>query len=70
MFAGSVELEELQQEKPLWLIRLEEEGKLAEAMVPAPAPWFRVAYFIFGFLALGTGLYLLVILIIYHNYVE
>jgi cytochrome b subunit of formate dehydrogenase len=70
MFAGSVELGELQREHPLWIVRLKEEGKLEEAVVPAPPPWFRVAYFIFGFLALGTGLYLLVILIIYHNYVE
>ena len=70
MFAGSVELEELQQEKPLWIVRLKEEGKLEEAMVPAPPRWFRVAYFIFGLMALGTGLYLLLIIIIYHNYLE
>jgi len=70
MFAGSVELEEERREKPLWIVRLEEEGKLEEAMVPAPAPWFRVAYFIFGYLALTVGLYLLLILLIYRNYVE
>jgi cytochrome b subunit of formate dehydrogenase len=70
MFAGSVELEEVRREKPLWIVRLEEEGKLAEAMVPAPAPWFRVAYFIFGYLALAVGLSLLLILLIYRNYVE
>jgi cytochrome b subunit of formate dehydrogenase len=69
MFAGSVELEELQEEKPLWIVRLKEEGKLEEAIVPAPAPWFRVAYFIFGFLALSTGLYLLVIILIYRHHV-
>ena len=39
-------------------------------MVPAPAPWFRVAYFIFGYLALAVGLSLLLILLIYRNYVE
>lgn len=70
MFAGSVEFEELRKEKPLWITRLEEEGKLAEAMVPAPASWFRVAYFIFGFLALSVGLYLLLIIVMYRNYVE
>jgi cytochrome b subunit of formate dehydrogenase len=69
MFAGSVELEELQEEKPLWIVRLKEEGKLEEAMVPAPPHWFRVAYFIFGSQALSTGLYLLVIILIYHNHV-
>lgn len=70
MFAGSVDLEEIRREKPLWIVRLESEGKLAEAMVPAPAPWFRVAYFIFGYLALSVGLYLLLILLIYRNYVD
>jgi cytochrome b subunit of formate dehydrogenase len=69
MFAGSVELEELEQEKPLWIVRLKEEGKLEKAMVPAPPAWFRVVYFIFGFLALGTGLYLLSVILIYHKYV-
>jgi cytochrome b subunit of formate dehydrogenase len=69
MFAGSVELEEIRKEKPLWIVRLEEEGKLEEAMVPAPARWYRVAYFIFGYLALSTGLYLLLVILIYRHYV-
>ncbi|MGA8571005.1 MAG: formate dehydrogenase subunit gamma [Desulfobaccales bacterium] len=69
MFAGSVELEELRREKPLWIVRLEEDGKLEEAMVPGPPRWFRVAYFIFGFTALAVGLYLLVVILIYRNYV-
>jgi hypothetical protein len=64
-----VELEEVRREKPLWIVRLEEEGKLVEAVVPAPPPWFRVTYFIFGFTALAVGLYLLLILLIYRNYV-
>jgi cytochrome b subunit of formate dehydrogenase len=70
MFAGSVDLEEIRKEKPLWIGRLEAEGKLAGAVVPAPAPWFRVAYFIFGYLALSLGLYLLVILFIYRHYLD
>lgn len=70
MFAGSVELEEIRREKPLWIVRLKEEGKFEEAMVPAPATWFRVAYFIFGYLALSVGLYLLLILFIYRHAVE
>ena len=70
MFAGSVELEEIRREKAQWIVRLEAEGKLAEAMVPAPAPWFRVAYFIFGYLALSVGLYLLLIILIYRNHMD
>jgi cytochrome b subunit of formate dehydrogenase len=70
MFSGSVELEEVRREKPLWIVRLEEEGKLREAVVPGPQPWFRVAYFAFGYLALAVGLYLLLILLIYRHYLE
>ena len=64
-----MKLEELHREKPMWIVRLKEEGKLEEAVVQAPPSWFRVAYFIFGFLALGTGLYLLSIILIYHKHV-
>jgi hypothetical protein len=70
MFAGSVKLEELKREKPMWIVRLKEEGKLEKAVVQAPPTWFRVAYFIFGFLALSVGLYLLSIVLLYHNYME
>jgi len=70
MFSGSVELEEVRREKPLWIVRLEEAGKLEEAIIPGPSHWFRVAYFAFGYLALAVGLYLLLILLIYRNYIE
>ena len=70
MFSGSVELEKERREKPLWIVRLEEEGKLEEALVPEPPRWFRVAYFVFGYLAVAVGLYLLLVLLIYRHYVE
>ena len=70
MFAGSVELKKEREEKPLWIARLKEEGRLEEALVPGPPHWYRVAYFIFGYTALIVGLYLLLTIIIYRNYIE
>jgi cytochrome b subunit of formate dehydrogenase len=70
MFAGSVELEKEKEEKPLWIARLQEEGRLEEAVVPGPPYWYRVVYFIFGYTALIVGLYLLFTIVIYRNYVE
>jgi len=70
MFAGSVELEKEREEKPLWIARLQEEGRLVEAVVPAPPYWYRVMYFIFGYTALAVGLFLLFTIIIYRNYIE
>jgi cytochrome b subunit of formate dehydrogenase len=70
MFAGSVELEKEQGEKPLWIARLEADGRLEEAMVPGPPRWYRVMYFIFGYTALAVGLYLLFNILVYRNYIE
>ncbi len=70
MFAGSVELEKEEKEKPMWIARLQEDGRLEEAIVPGPPPWYRIVYFIFGYTALIVGLYLLFIIVIYRNYIE
>ncbi|MEW6658703.1 MAG: cytochrome b/b6 domain-containing protein [Thermodesulfobacteriota bacterium] len=70
MFAGSVELEKEEKEKPLWIARLQEEGRLEEVMVAGPPRWYRVMYFIFGYSAVAVGLYLLINLLIYRSYIE
>jgi cytochrome b subunit of formate dehydrogenase len=70
MFAGSVELEKERLEKPLWIARLESAGRLEEAMVPGPPRWYRVTYFIFGYLALTVGIYLLINIVLYRNYID
>jgi cytochrome b subunit of formate dehydrogenase len=70
MFAGSVELEKERLEKPAWIARLEHEGKLEEILVAGPPRWYRIAYFIFGYAALVTGLYLLINLILFRSYIE
>ncbi len=58
------------EEKPAWIERLKEEGKLEELDTASPAPWFRVVYFIFGYVVVALGIYLLIILVRYRNYLE
>ena len=70
MFAGSVELEKEQEEKPLWIARLQEDGRLEEVIVPGPPRWYRILYFVFGYAALAVGLYLLINIFLYRNYIE
>ncbi|MDI6854003.1 MAG: cytochrome b/b6 domain-containing protein [Deltaproteobacteria bacterium] len=70
MFAGSVELEKELKEKPAWIARLQEDGRLEEVMVPGPPTWYRVMYFVFGYAVLTVGIYLLIVIINYRNYIE
>lgn len=60
MFAGSIHMEELEEEKQAWLKRLKDEGRYEEALTTAPATWFRVLYYIFGLSAVAFGFYLFV----------
>lgn len=59
MFAGSVPIDEVEEEKQAWVKRLKQHGGLANATVGMPATWFRIAYFIFGYVVLIGGVYLL-----------
>jgi cytochrome b subunit of formate dehydrogenase len=70
MFAGSVELAKERQEKPLWIARLLEDGRLEEAIVPGPPRWYRILYLVFGYAALAVGLYLLLNIFLYRNFIE
>ncbi len=70
MFCGSVVVDREKEEKPLWIERLQEEGRLEQLAASPPAPWFRTAYFIFGYLMVALGFYLLLILLVYSRYVE
>lgn len=58
MFVGGVEIGEAEVEKPAWVERLREEGKLAQ--VPVPALWYKAVYYIFGYAVVIFGLYLLI----------
>jgi cytochrome b subunit of formate dehydrogenase len=70
MFSGSVEVEKELEEKPIWIARLQEEGRLEQIAVSRPPQWYRIIYFVFGYTALAVGLYLLINLIIYRSYLE
>jgi cytochrome b subunit of formate dehydrogenase len=65
MFSGSVPIEKIMEEKPAWIERIRQEGGQALLGTGDPALWYRVAYSIFGFTVLITGIYLLVNGIIY-----
>ena len=70
MFSGCVHLEEALKEKPAWVERLKKEGKFEQAMTNSPSRWYRVLYFIFGYSALGFGLYILINGIVYGRYIQ
>jgi cytochrome b subunit of formate dehydrogenase len=70
MFSGSIPLEEAREEKPLWVARLKREGRLMRLQAKEPNPWFRLAYFMFGYAALFSGLYILVNGIFYSRFVS
>ena len=69
MFTGSMDLEEAIEEKPAWVQRLKDEGKLEIVQGNPPARWYRVLYFIFGYAVVIFGVYLLINGIIYSRYV-
>lgn len=70
MFAGSVPLEEALEEKPNWVARLRNENRLELVKTTPPARWYRVVYYIFGYVAVFCGFYLLINGIIYSTSVS
>lgn len=70
MFAGSVELEELEEEKPEWVARLRREGRLEQLSAAPPATWFRVVYILFAYAVIALGLYLLIFGGYYSRFVQ
>ncbi len=70
MFSGSIPLEEAMEERSAWVERLKQEGKLERVNSNPPARWYRVVYFVFGYAALISGIYLLVNGIIYSRAVS
>jgi cytochrome b subunit of formate dehydrogenase len=69
MFTGSMDLEEAIEEKPAWIQRLKDEGKLEVAEGSPPALWYRVLYFVFGYAVVICGVYLLINGIIYSRHI-
>lgn len=70
MFSGGIHLEEALKEKPAWVERLKKEGELEHTTAKPPTRWFRAMYFVFGYTALGFGLYILINGIYYSRYIR
>ena len=69
MFSGSVSIDEAEEEKPAWVDRLRKQGKLETAEAAMPATWYRALYFVFGYVVLIVGVYLLINGIINSRYI-
>jgi len=60
MFEGSVDLEATRHERPAWIARLEQTGKLERYLETEAGSGRRAIFYIFGYCALGVGLFLLI----------
>ena len=60
MFEGSVSLNHTRHEKPAWVERLEQEGKLESALVPEAGAGKRALFLLFGYCAVAIGIFLLI----------
>jgi cytochrome b subunit of formate dehydrogenase len=60
MFEGSVDLESARHERPAWVARLEADGELERVMVTGSGAGRRAVYYAVGYLALLSGLFLLI----------
>jgi cytochrome b subunit of formate dehydrogenase len=63
VFTGTMSLEELKTDKPELYERLVASGELEEHLVEPPTPEVKRRAYVFGFLALGVGVALLVLLL-------
>lgn len=60
MFEGSVDLDAARHERPAWIARLEQNGKLGGALVTESGSGLKIAYYLFGYTAIVIGVFLLI----------
>jgi cytochrome b subunit of formate dehydrogenase len=60
MFEGSVDLDAARHEKPAWVERFESSGSLDNVLVAGSSIWRRTFFYIFGYAAIATGVFLLI----------
>jgi len=60
MFEGSVDLNVANHEKPFWVARLAQTGKLENMLVPEAKPAKRLLFYVFGYAAMMVGVFLLI----------
>lgn len=60
MFEGSVALDATRHERPAWVERMEQSGELDQALVAAGSVGRRTFFYLFGYAAVATGVFLLI----------
>lgn len=70
IFEGSADLEVVQHERPAWISRLRQSGELDGILASEAMPRQRVVSYVFGFLAVAAGLYLLIGALIKVRYIS
>jgi cytochrome b subunit of formate dehydrogenase len=60
MFEGSVDLEAVQHERPSWIARLEQGGRLGETLVAESGSKLKIVYYLIGYTAICIGVFLLI----------
>ena len=60
MFEGSVDLDHARHERPYWVGRLEQKGKVPDLLVPEATAGAKIAYYVFGYSAMAAGFFLLI----------
>jgi len=60
MFEGSVDLAAARHEKPAWIARLEQTGKLQSQLVAEISVGRKALLYVFGYAAVGFGIFLLI----------
>jgi len=60
MFEGSVDLDHARHERPYWVGRLEEKGKMQDLLVSEATTGAKLVYYIFGYSVMGAGVLLLI----------
>ena len=60
MFEGSVNLDAARHERPAWIARLEQSGKLDGTLVSKAKAGWHLLFYLFGYAALAFGVFLLI----------
>ena len=60
MFEGSVDMDLANHEKPFWVARLAQQGKLQNMLVPVAKPASLILFYAFGYSAIAVGVFLLI----------
>jgi len=69
MFEGSADLDTVAHEKPAWIKRLRETKRLELNIVEEAGPGRRILFYLFGYVALAVGVFLLIGGLVYSPYV-